>query len=159
MHQEDLTEILRQHPFLADLSDMHMQTLLGCASNLHVRDGEYLIREGESAEKFYLIRTGRVALEMDVSPKGVLRIQTVGPGEVLGWSWLIYPYRWHFSACAVADVRAVALDGKCLRTKCETDHDFGYEILKRLSLVMENRVEATRMQLVDFYVTTNGVHL
>jgi hypothetical protein len=77
---------------------------------------------------------------------------------VLGWSWLISPFRWHFGGCAVADVRAVALDGECLRNKCEKDHDFGYEMLKRLAQVMERRVDATRMQLLDMYGMMPGVN-
>ncbi|MEW6510172.1 MAG: cyclic nucleotide-binding domain-containing protein [Bacteroidota bacterium] len=158
MHPENLTEILRQHPFLANLSAHHMEVLIGCASNAHFAEGEYLIREGEVANTFYLIRTGRVALETDVNARGTIRIQTAGPGEVLGWSWLISPFRWHFNGVAVADVRAVALDGECLRTKCENDHDFGYEMLKRLSQVMERRLEATRLQLFDLYGNSTGVN-
>ena len=157
MPVENLTEILRQHPFLADLPDQHMETLVGCASNVRFADGEYLIHEGQVADKFFLIRTGRVALEIDLSERGALRIQTVGPGDVLGWSWLISPYTWHFGGCAVSDVRALALDGKCLRNKCETNHDFGYEMLKRLSQVMEKRLAATRVQLLDLYGTAKEV--
>ncbi|RPH30094.1 cyclic nucleotide-binding domain-containing protein [bacterium] len=157
MKTEDLSEVLHQHPFLGGMADNHIQTLLGCASSIHVPEGAYLIHEGQIANKFFLIRTGRMTLEMDVPPRGSVRIQTVGPGEVLGWSWLISPYRWHFSACAVADVRALALDGECLRNKCMNDHDFGYEMLERLSHVMERRLEATRLQLVDFFAATPGV--
>ena len=86
MQTENLTEMLRQHPFLADLSEKHMETLLGCASNVRFQEGNHLIHEGQLANKFFLIRTGRVALEIDVSPKGLIRVQTVGPDEVLGWS-------------------------------------------------------------------------
>lgn len=157
MQTENLSEILLQHPFLADLSQDHMQTLIGCATNVRFPEGTYLIREGQLANKLFLIRTGRVALEFDIAPKGVLRIQTVGPGEVLGWSWLISPFRWHFSGVTVAETRAVALDGECLRKKCEDDHDFGYDLLKRLSQVMERRLEATRMQLLDLYGTASEV--
>ncbi len=156
MKTEDLSEILLQHPFLDGMADNYIQTLLGCASNIHVPEGQYLIHEGQIANKFYLIRTGRLTLEMDVPPRGTVRILTVGPGEVLGWSWLISPYRWHFSACAVAEVRALALDGECLRNKCASDHDFGYEMLERLSHVMERRLEATRLQLVDCFVSYPG---
>jgi len=151
MQTENLTEILRQHPFLADLSAQHMEVLLSCASNVRFDEDAYLIHEGQVADKFFLIRTGRVALEIGLSQRGTIRIETVGPGEVLGWSWLISPYRWHFSGVAVVDTRAVALDGKCLRNKCETDHDFGYEMIKRLAVVMESRLEATRLQLLDVY--------
>ncbi len=157
MHTENLSDILRQHPFLADLSDKHMETLLGCASNARFVEGEYLIHEGQLANKFFLIRTGRLALEIDMAPRGTLRIQTLGPGEVLGWSWLISPYKWHFSGVAVAEIRAVALDGECLRRKCEDDHDFGFELLSRLAQVMERRLEATRLQLLDMYGTTPEV--
>ena len=158
MQTENLTEILRQHPFLAGLSDVHMQVLVGCASNVRFAEGAPLIHEGEIANKFYLVRTGRIALETDVNARGKIRIQTVGPGDVLGWSWLISPFRWHFNAVAVAEVRAVALDGECLRKKCEKDHDFGYEMLSRFSHVMEGRLEATRMQLLDLYTTSPGAH-
>jgi CRP-like cAMP-binding protein len=133
-----------------------MQTIVGCASNVRFAEGAYLIREGEIANKFFLIRSGRVALEIDVSGRGGLRIQTVGPGEVLGWSWLISPYRWHFNGVAVMDTRVIALDAECLRNKCENDKHFGYEMLKRLAVVMEKRLEATRIQLLDLYGTTAG---
>jgi CRP/FNR family cyclic AMP-dependent transcriptional regulator len=156
MHPENLSEILRQHPFVAGLSDAHLDILSGCASNVHFPEGTFAIREGEIANKFFLIRTGRIALDTDVSPRGIIRIQTAGPGEILGWSWLISPYRWHFSAQAVADVRAIALDGECLRKKCENDHDLGYAMLLRLAAVMERRLEATRMQLLDMYSMEGG---
>jgi CRP-like cAMP-binding protein len=156
MQTEDLSALLRQHPFLADLSEHHMQILVGCAMNVKFADDHYLIREGEVADTFYLIRSGRVALEVDSSERGSFRIQTIGPGEVLGWSWLISPYRWHFSGVAVTEIRAFALDGKCLRTKCENDHDFGYEMLQRLAQVMERRLEATRLQLLDMYGSAAG---
>jgi CRP/FNR family transcriptional regulator, cyclic AMP receptor protein len=156
MEKKDLTEILSQHPFLHELSDEYMQLLLGCASNVRFEEGSYLIREGQIANKFFLIRTGRIALEVEVSGRGGLRIQTAGPGEVLGWSWLISPYRWHFSGIAVADTQAVALDGECLRRKCEENPAFGYEMLKRLSQVMERRLEATRLQVIDMYSSTSA---
>jgi CRP-like cAMP-binding protein len=159
MQTENLAEILRQHPFLAGLSDSHMQVLIDCASNVRFAEGARLIQEGEIANKFYLVRTGRIALETDVNARGKIRIQTVGPGDVLGWSWLISPFRWHFNALAVAEVRAVTLDGECLRKKCEQDHDFGYEMLSRFSHVMERRLEATRMQLLDLYTTSPGAHV
>ncbi len=159
MQTENLTDILRQHPFLAGLSEDHMQVLVGCASNVRFAEGAPLIHEGEVANKFYLVRTGRIALETDVNARGKIRIQTVGPGDVLGWSWLISPFRWHFNALAVADVRAVALDGECLRKKCEDDHDFGYEMLSRFSQVMEHRLEATRIQLLDLYTTSPGARV
>jgi CRP/FNR family transcriptional regulator, cyclic AMP receptor protein len=151
MHTEDLSEILHKQPFVNDLEDKHLHTLVGCAANLYFPDGTYLFHEGEAAEMFYLIRSGRIALEMHGGKKGIMRILTMGPGESGGWSWLLSPYRWHFDACVVDNARVLALDGKCLRKKCETDHDFGYEMLKRLTQVLQRRVEATRLQLLDVY--------
>ena len=151
MHVEDLSEVLRKHPFIGELDDKHLQTLVGCAANAHFTDGTYLFHEGETANSFYLIRTGRVVLEIFGGKKGIKRILTIGPGEIVGWSWLISPYRWHFDACAVDDVRAISLDGVCLRKKCETDHELGYEMLKRLSQVLQRTLEATRLQLLDIY--------
>jgi CRP/FNR family cyclic AMP-dependent transcriptional regulator len=135
MHVEDLSEVLRKHPFIGDLDDKHLQTLVGCAANAHFNDGTYLFHEGETANSFYLIRTGRVVLEIFGGKKGIKRILTIGPGEIVGWSWLISP----------------SLDGVCLRKKCETDHDLGYEMLKRLSQVLQRTLEATRLQLLDIY--------
>ncbi|MBI5474987.1 MAG: cyclic nucleotide-binding domain-containing protein [Ignavibacteriae bacterium] len=155
MEKENLVEILRQHPFLHQLPDDHMQLLVGCAMNVRFHDGERLVTEGQLANKFFLIRSGRVALEAEFSGRGNIRIQTVGAGEVLGWSWLISPFRWHFSGVAVTDVRAISLDGECLRNKCETDKGFGYEMLKRFATVMERRLDATRLQLFDIYGMTN----
>ena len=154
MHTEDLTTLLQQHPFLAGLTEDHMHTLIGCASNVRFEEGATIIREGEIANTFFLIRTGRIALEIDVPGRGAIRVQTAGPGEVLGWSWLISPYRWHFSAVAVVETRAIALDGECLRNKCESDPGFGYDLLLRLAQVMERRLEATRLQLLDMYGLT-----
>jgi CRP-like cAMP-binding protein len=160
MQKEDLTTMMKQHPFLAGLSYEHMQTLVGCASNVRFEEGSTIMHEGQMANTFYLIRSGRIALDVDVAGKGSVRVQTTGPGEILGWSWLIYPYKWHFTGLAVADTRAIALDGECLRTKCEKDSNFGYEMLKRLAQVMERRLEATRLQILDVYGTpTSGVDL
>jgi CRP/FNR family cyclic AMP-dependent transcriptional regulator len=91
MEKDDLTEIMRQHPFLAGLQDEHMKTVIGCASNVRFVEGAHIIHEGQIANKFFMIRTGRVALEIGAPGRENLRIQTVGPGEILGWSWLISP--------------------------------------------------------------------
>ena len=156
MQPENLIEILSKHPFIGGLDPKYMQTLVGCATNVSFKEGEALFHEGEYASKFYLLRTGRVALQIQAGQRSEMRIQTVEPGGVLGWSFLISPFRWHFDAIAVENVRAFALDGKCLRTKCETDHDFGYEMLKRLAEVLESRLQATRLQLIDFYTVEKG---
>ncbi len=156
MEPENLASVLRNHPFLKGLAEQHLETLISCVSNVRFKDGEYLSHEGQEAKNFYMIRSGRVALEINARERGILRIQTIGEGEVLGWSWLIAPYRWRFDACALEDVRAFSLDGTCLRGKCESNTDFGYEMLKRFSLIMAQRLDATRLQLLDMYGSRPG---
>lgn len=148
---ENLKPLLSEHPFLAGLSPEHIATITGCASNARFDPGQYLFREGEEADQFFVVRHGRVAVEIGAEPRGTVTIQTVGDGEILGWSWLVPPYRWRFSARAVDLTRVIALDGKCLRQKCEKDHDLGYELLKRFADVVGHRLDATRLQLLDVF--------
>ena len=148
---EDLSRLLRELPFFHALDDDKIKFLTGCASNVRFRAGEYLVREGGEANATFLIRSGRVALEIEVPGRGVRQIQTVEEGEILGWSWLYAPYRWQFDARAVSLVRAIEFDGTCLRNKCESDHDLGYEIVKRLLYQVHQRLERTRLQLLDVY--------
>ena len=148
---ENLERILEEHPFLKGMNEAQIALLAGCASNVVFKPGQFIFREGESADAFYFIRQGKVQVETHIPHKGVLIIRTRTEGEILGWSWLVPPYRWHFDARAVDLTRAIALDGKCLRQKCEEDHDLGYEIMKRFSMVIAERLEATRLQLMDIY--------
>lgn len=151
---ESLEPILSEHAFFKDLPPAYLKIVVGCASNVKFDEGEFLFREGGDADKFYLIRHGRIALKIFTTHKGPVTLQTIGPGEVVGWSWLIPPYRWHFDAQATELTRAIALDGKCLRGKCDDDHSLGYELMKRFTHIMEERLQATRLQLLDLY----GVH-
>ena len=97
------------------------------------------------------MRAGRVAIELHAPGRGARVLQTVGPGEILGWSWLFPPYRWAFDARAVEEVRAVEFDGACLRKKCEADPVLGYALMKRFAGVFARRLQATRVQLLDLY--------
>ncbi len=151
---ESLESILSEHAFFKELPPDYLKIVVGCASNVKFDEGEFLFREGGDADKFYLIRHGRIALKIFTPHKGPVTLQTIGPGEVVGWSWLIPPYRWHFDASAMELTRAIALDGKCLRGKCDDDHSLGYELMKRFAHIMEERLQATRLQLLDLY----GVH-
>ena len=148
---ENLERLLAEQPFLQGLPPGYVQLLGGCASNSRFDVGRLIFRQGEEADQFYLIRHGRVAIEIHAPGRGPISVQTLGEGEVLGWSWLMPPYRWHFDARAVTLVRALALDGKCLRSKCEEDHDLGYEFLKRFAQLIVQRLDATRLQLLDVY--------
>ena len=148
---ETLEPILAKHPFLKGLDPRHLKILVGCASNVRFNAGQFLFHEGEEANEFYMIREGKVAVQIQGAERGPIIVQTIGEGEVLGWSWLIPPYRWRFDAKALELTRAIALDGKCLRTKSEDDHDLGYELLKRFAGIIVERLEAARLQLLDVY--------
>jgi CRP-like cAMP-binding protein len=133
------------------MEEPYLQLFVDCASNIRFNAGDMIFREGDEADTFYLIRHGRVALETSAPEGGSAVIQTLGDGDVLGWSWLVAPFRWRFDARAMEPVRAVALDGRCLRGRAEEDHDLGYELMKRCAQVMERRLQATRLQLLDVY--------
>jgi CRP-like cAMP-binding protein len=148
---ETLERIIAEHSFFADLEPYYTSLLVGCASNVRFDAGSYIFKEGEEANEFYLIRAGRVALEIFAPQRKPVIVETLGEGDVLGWSWLLPPYTWKFHARAVEMTRAIALDGKCLRNKCEQNHDLGYELLKRFAQIIERRLEATRFQLLDVY--------
>ena len=148
---ETLEPILAKHPFLKGLEPEHLKILVGCASNVRFNAGQFLAHEGEEANEFYMIREGKVAVQIQGAERGPIIVQTIGEGEVLGWSWLIPPYRWRFDVKALELTRAIALDGKCLRTKSEEDHDLGYELLRRFAGIIVERLEAARLQLLDVY--------
>jgi len=148
---KSLHEVAAASPIFAGLSRPHLELIAGCGQNTGFEAGEYIFREGDRADTFYLVRRGRVLLETFVPGRGALTIETIDEDDVLGWSWLFPPYRWHYDARALDAVRAVAFDGACLRGKCEADRAFGYELLSRFSAVMLERLQATRLQLMDVY--------
>jgi len=148
---ETLERIITEHPFFVGLDHAFTNLMVGCASNVRFKAGTYILKEGDPANTFYLIREGKVAVEVLAPQRPPIIISTLSNGEILGWSWLLPPFQWKFHARAVEDVRAIALDGKCLRTKCEENHDLGYEILKRFAQIIELRLDATRLQLLDVY--------
>jgi CRP-like cAMP-binding protein len=148
---ESLEVLIAGHSFFSDLEEKYVRSLTGCAANVRFDSGTYVFHEGEPADHFYLIRQGRVAVEISAPPQKPIIVQTLSAGDVLGWSWLVAPYQWRFHARAVESVRAIALDGKCLRARCEENHDLGYELLKRFAQIMTQRLEATRFQLLDVY--------
>lgn len=153
MEVKGLDHIIREHPVFAGLDDAHCSLLSGCATNVRFDAGAYLVREGEPADRFYLIRHGRVALDMNTPGRGAVTFQTLREGEIVGVSWLIPPYRWNYDARALELVRAIAMDAACLRGKCEADHDFGYEMMKRFVPALVERLNATRLQMLDVYGT------
>lgn len=148
---ESFERILGGHPFFEGLEPAHLATLVGCASNVTFDAGRLIFRTGEPADRFFIVRQGTVAVEIHAPGRGPVIIETVTGGEVLGWSWLFAPYKWHFDARATTFVRALALDGTCLRGKCEHDAALGHRMMQRFASVMVARLEATQLRLLDLY--------
>lgn len=146
-----LTETLPEHPFFQGFDPAVIELLAGCARNIHLRPDELVFRTGEPAQHFYLIREGRIALQVPELSGGSSIIDTVEAGDVLGVSWLVPPYRWLFDARATVETRAVSFDAECLRAKCEADPAVGYAVLTRVAHIMHRRLEASRMRMLDVY--------
>jgi CRP-like cAMP-binding protein len=151
-----IEQYLPDHPFFAGLDPKALGVLSGCATNVSFAPGEYLFREGKPASQFYMIRRGRVALEVHSPASGTMTVDTADSGDVVGWSWLVAPYSWLFDARAVEATGAVAFDGTCLREKCDQDPKLGYELMKLVTQVMFSRLVAARVRLLDLYGDTNG---
>jgi CRP-like cAMP-binding protein len=151
MEVHGLERVVCEHPFFAGLPEAFCAFVCGCAKNVRFEAGQYLFHEGEPADEFYLLRHGRVALELHAPERGRITFETLGEGEIVGVSWLIPPYRWSYDARALTLVRAIAMDAACLRQKCEADHDLGYEMMKRFLPVLIERLQTTRLQILDVY--------
>src|SRR5438552_571778 len=132
MANEGILGTFASHDFFRRLGDRHLMLLASGAKPFSVAAGEYLFREGEPARAFYLIQSGHVEVGSQTANRGEAIVQTVGPGEVVGWSWLLPPHRWQFNSRAVDTVRGVAFDAEWLREKCEQDHELGYHLLTQL---------------------------
>lgn len=151
-----LDELLLDVSLFDGLSGEDLALLAGCARNVRFEPGEHLLREGETADSFYVIRQGSVALEAFLPTRGPVVVETLEAGEVLGWSWLFPPYRWHFDARALSLVRATSFDAVCLRGKCDEDPRLGYELMGRVAQVLIDRLQSTRVRLLDLYGNGNA---
>ena len=146
-----LDTLLREHPFFAGLDAEHAGLIAGCARNCRFDTGQYLFHEGDPANEFFLIRHGRVALDVVGTDQTPIVFATLAEGEIVGASWLVPPYRWMFDARAATPTRALGIDAACLRRKCDADHDFGYDMMQRFLPVLVKRLHATRLQMFDVY--------
>jgi CRP/FNR family cyclic AMP-dependent transcriptional regulator len=151
MTTSDIHDLLRHHPFFADLGDEAVRFIAGCGKNVHFDENEYIFREGDPADTFYILRAGSVGVEVVSPDRGALMIETIGEGEILGVSWLFPPYRWQFDAHALTVTRAVSLDATCLRAKCDEDPALGYQLMQRLTGIMSRRLQSARIRLLDLY--------
>lgn len=146
-----IKEILTTLPFFDEMSPEMVEYIAGCGQNVHFSPGQFIGREGEAADYLYVIRKGNVAVQLVHPIQGPVSIKTLTSGEIAGFSWIIPPYRLQFDLKALDHTSVVALDGKCLRKKCEKDHQLGFFLMKQSAVIMNKRLQDTRLQLLDVY--------
>jgi CRP/FNR family transcriptional regulator, cyclic AMP receptor protein len=146
-----VTTRISAQPFFAVLTDAQRGVLARDGTAVTVTAGERLFDEGGVADMFWLIEQGGVALDMRVPGRGDQIVETLGPGTVLGWSWLHPPYRWQFGAVARLATTAIAFDAASVRRRCDADPAFGYAMLRAFTPVIIERLQATRLRLLDLY--------
>lgn len=151
MKLTSIRELLAGHPMFAGLTMGDLDLIARCGQNVRLPWGAVLFEEGGRADTFYVIRRGKIALETHTPGSPPIVISTLGAGDVAGWSWLFPPYRWQFDGRVVEDTSAVALDGACLRDRCNTDTGLGYRLMQRFARLAGERMQATRLQLLDLY--------
>ena len=148
-------QIVYQHPFFANLTESHRNILLGHAVPRTFEIGEFLFRQSEPANNFYLLGSGKVSLEA-VTQDESITVQLVGEGEVLGLSWLYPPYEWQFNAKAIDTTNALVFDAQVLRAVCEKDHELGYQLMRRYGCSILERLKSTRQRLIDEHLSSTG---
>jgi CRP/FNR family transcriptional regulator, cyclic AMP receptor protein len=139
------------HPFLAGMGRSQLGLLIDCAIAADFDAGEVILREGEVANRFYLIESGKVVLESGEEFGEPVVVGTIGAGDLLGWSWMFRPYVWHFTARAIEPTKAIFFYGTILREYCEKNHSLGYELFKRIAPVMLRRLQAARKKMLSIY--------
>lgn len=149
MSNGSIHDYLSAHEFFSELNEDVMKFLSQCASELQIKKGQILFRQGERADKFYLVRNGHISVQIPALLGPILEIQTLGRDQILGWSWLIAPYRWNFQAKAEEDSDLLEFDGHTILARCEQEPRFGYELLKRFAALMSERLDAARQKMMD----------
>lgn len=156
MIKHEMHDVLSQHSFFSDLPDDDLTVISGCATMVQVKAGEVVAREGADADAFYLVRKGKLRVEQHAPAREAIPIQTLGTGEIAGWSWLFPPYRWSFDVVALEDTRLIRLDGECLRNKCETNHSLGFRLVKKFAQVLKSRLHAACLHTMNVYAVPEG---
>ena len=149
MSNQSIAEYLSAHDFFSEFSADLLEFLCECSSSHEIKKGQLLFRQGEDADKFYVVRTGLISLQMPAIMGPTLEIQSVGKDQVLGWSWLIAPYKWHFQTKAEEDTELLQFDGTALLARCEQEPKFGYELLKKFAELMSVRLTSASQKMMD----------
>jgi CRP/FNR family transcriptional regulator, cyclic AMP receptor protein len=146
-----LETVLATHAFTSRMNSRYIRKLSECASYLEIQAGQYVFRQGEVADVFYLILDGAVEIELFSSTGGPVVLQKIEVGSALGWSWLVPPCRWRFDARVVKPLKALKIDAKRLRILMQEEPAFGFEILERFLQILGERLESERMSLIGLY--------
>jgi CRP/FNR family transcriptional regulator, cyclic AMP receptor protein len=149
---------LSAHPFLHGMSDDQLGLLAEVASDVTFPARHRLFEDGGNANRFWLIQSGHVHLDLQVPGEGPVVIETIGMGELLGWSWLFPPFRWAFGAVAVTAVEAFEFDAPAVREACAADPGLGYELNQRVTRVLAKRLQATRIRLISRSGYASAMH-
>src|SRR5438477_3592155 len=149
--RESLSARIALHPFLAGMNRVQLALLTDCAMATRFQKGQTILREGEFANRFYLIETGKVILESGEGFGDPVIIETIGSGDLLGWSWMFPPYVWSFTARAIERTTAIFFYGTILREYCERDPSLGYELFKRITPIMMKRLQAARRKMLSLH--------
>jgi CRP/FNR family transcriptional regulator, cyclic AMP receptor protein len=149
MSNPSTTEYLSAHEFFSEFSDDVLKFLCECSSTREIKKGQILFRQGEHADKFYVVRNGRISIQMPAIMGPTLEIQTLGKGQVLGWSWLISPYQWNFQTKAEEDSELLQFDGTAILARCEQETKFGYELLKKFAGLMSVGLNVACQKMMD----------
>ena len=153
---ETIEELLGTYTFFRKMEPAELARFSGCAEIRTFPSGEYILREGQPADTFYILRSGQVALQIHEPTRGTFTIQTLGAGDILGWSWLFRPFRWHLDAVTVEPTEAIAFDAICVREKCDDDPRLGNMLMRRFAQTIVQRLQATRLQLVQSWPEDEG---
>jgi len=151
MKLETLARPLHAHPLLAELEPDHVEFLAGCTKNVRFDEGDYVFREGDAADQLYLVRDGKISLEMNVPQRGPVVVETIDAGDGIGWSAISPPYLWPMDARTTRPTAIFAVDAQCLRRKLDGDHDFGYAFTRLMLKVVHQRLDRMRLQVLDVY--------
>lgn len=151
MSTPSIESILARHPFFQEVAPTEPGAIVERARLISFEPGRLIFHQGEPAEQLFLITMGKVSLEVFAPQRGPILLMTLGPEDVLGWSWLFPPYRWHLDARALEPTQAIAIDGARLRERCEANHELGYQLMHHSVSVIEQRLQAALLQLVDLY--------
>lgn len=149
MNAPSVIEYLSNHAFFGGLSSETLSFLSNCCSRVEISKGHVLFHQGETADNFYVVLNGNISIEMPAIMGPSVVIQSLGQDQVLGWSWLISPYKWSFQAKAIEDTELLRFDGKAILAQCELDPKFGYELLKKFAELMSVRLDSARQKMME----------